>query len=248
MRLLILLTLCFCVSFAELLDFRVIEDAKVRYRNKDYNNAIKLYSKVKHKKGAMFNLANSYFKVGNYEKALEVYLEIDDDFLEFQRLYNMGNTYAKLGEIDKSIQSYEAAMKIQKDDDIKYNLILLKKIQKQKLGKRYSTGMDKKGKSNEKKDDKEVVDNDKTLLEFNNEDIVKKSKNGMGNREKQSQDKYNTLKRESNSKAIKSAKDIEVDSVVAHRKYNRMLNQNEVHTLMLPLSKKEEVENEENPW
>ncbi len=250
-----LMLLAFCAIFlqAGLLDFRDISQAKNSYRSGDYASAIKEFGKVKDKNGALYDLANSYYKAKKYKKALSEYKKVDNPKLDFKKLHNMGNTYANLGKIDEAIKSYEDALKIKKDKDTKYNLDLLKKLKKKQKKKEEKK---KKNSKKKKKDSKKDKKDKKTKGNGNNNKNNKQDKKTKGNREKQNQDKNSKKKnkkqrdkkqRDKKQQGIKKKK-VQPISDMEERKYKKMLNQRGINTLLLPLSTKGEKRNEENPW
>ncbi|MGD8306960.1 MAG: tetratricopeptide repeat protein, partial [Ignavibacteria bacterium] len=68
--------------------------------------------------------ANTYYREGSYEKAIEIYESlVDEGYLGVSLFYNLGNTYYRVGKIGYSILYYEKALKLDpSDDDIKHNL------------------------------------------------------------------------------------------------------------------------------
>lgn len=71
-----------------------------------------------------FELANKSYLDGNFEKAKEYYLEIENNGYKFFELYyNLGNTFFKLGDIPSAILYYERAKRINPSDpDLNFNL------------------------------------------------------------------------------------------------------------------------------
>ena len=113
---LIFITLTF--SWASVLDFKYLDDAKKAYENKDYEKAADSYSKVDNDE-AKFNQADSLYKAKKYDEALKAYSSISNKDLEFNKLYNMGNSYANLKDTEKAIKSYEDALKIKDNKEAK---------------------------------------------------------------------------------------------------------------------------------
>ncbi|NAS12486.1 tetratricopeptide repeat protein [Poritiphilus flavus] len=72
----------------------------------------------------LFNRATSAYNEGDYEKAIERYMEILDKGQHSAALYyNLGNSYYKLNQIAPSIYYYEKALLLQPNDpEIKTNL------------------------------------------------------------------------------------------------------------------------------
>lgn len=68
--------------------------------------------------------ANTYYREGSYEKAIEIYESlVEEGYLGVSLFYNLGNTYYRVGKIGYSILYYEKALKLDpSDDDIKHNL------------------------------------------------------------------------------------------------------------------------------
>ncbi|MEM7379708.1 MAG: tetratricopeptide repeat protein [Bacteroidota bacterium] len=78
----------------------------------------------------LFNRATSAYNEGDYEKAIERYLEILDKGQHSAALYyNLGNSYYKLNQIAPSIYYYEKALLLQPNDpEIKTNLSYAKNM------------------------------------------------------------------------------------------------------------------------
>ncbi len=73
---------------------------------------------------ALFNKATEAYNKGNYEKAIESYLNIIENGQHSAELYfNLGNSYYKLNQIAPSIYYYEKALLLKPNDpEIKNNL------------------------------------------------------------------------------------------------------------------------------
>ena len=117
---------------AGLFDFVSIHQANKAYENKDYQLAAEKFDSINND-AARLNQANSLYKQGLYKQALQKYQSIKREDLAFDRLYNSGNAYAKSGKINEAIDSYEKALKLQKDKDALFNLELLKKQKRRKI-------------------------------------------------------------------------------------------------------------------
>ena len=118
-------------------------------RNKDYEKAADSYSKVNSDE-SKFNEADSLYKAKKYDEALKTYSSISNKELEFNKLYNMGNSYANLKDIEKAIKSYEDALKIKEDEDAKYNLEIIKKLQQQRSSSKENNSDNKQNNENSK--------------------------------------------------------------------------------------------------
>ena len=74
-----------------------------------------------------YNLANSFYRLGSYEEAVEAYKKALSDktssVLKQKSYYNMGNAYYRMGYLEESIDAYKKALEINSGDiDSKFNL------------------------------------------------------------------------------------------------------------------------------
>ncbi len=74
-----------------------------------------------------YNLANSHYRLGHYEAALEAYRQAlsatPAPELQQKSHYNMGNAYYRMGYLDEAIESYKKALALNPGDmDSKFNL------------------------------------------------------------------------------------------------------------------------------
>ncbi len=74
-----------------------------------------------------YNLANSHYRLGRYEAAVEAYGQALSGTpaaeLKQKSYYNMGNAYYRMGYLDKAIESYKQALELNSGDmDSKFNL------------------------------------------------------------------------------------------------------------------------------
>lgn len=68
--------------------------------------------------GNTFEEANRYYSVKQYDKALEIYLELlKQNALSANLFYNIGNCYYRLNQIGYAILYYEKAYKLNPDDE-----------------------------------------------------------------------------------------------------------------------------------
>ena len=115
---------------SSILDFKTIKDANTAYENNQFQEASKEFSKLDSNAQRDYDLANSYYKSNDYDKAIDLYKNINSSSkdLEFKKLHNLGNAYAKKEDFQNAINSYEEALKIQNDPKTRENLELVKKI------------------------------------------------------------------------------------------------------------------------
>jgi len=214
-------------SYGGMLDFNYLEKANKAFNKGDFKSASDNYSKVNSDE-ARYDLANSLYKQKKYKEALSTYKSISNKDLEFAKLHNMGNCQAQLKQNDEAIKSYQDALKIKDDKDTKFNLELLKK-QKKKNDKKK-----KENKKNQKKNDKK-----------NQKDKQKGDKNKQDKKQNKNE-KSKDKKKKSQEQKEKQKKNPPISNM-EERKWQKMLNQKEINTLMLPIRKGEQ-ENETKPW
>lgn len=94
---------------------------------------------------ALFNRATESYNVGEYQKAVDSYLEILDNGNHSGELYyNLGNTYYKLNEIAPSIYYYEKALLLKPNDaEITNNLAYAQNMTLDAIDKMPETGLSK---------------------------------------------------------------------------------------------------------
>lgn len=138
---------------AGIFDFLDLKKAKESYQNNEFNESIKIYEKLlrnSNRNELHFNLANSYYKNKEYQKALNEYQKIqtEDPIFSSQVLHNIGNTQALLGNIDEAILSYEKALKLREDNDTRTNLELLKRLKEPQKNEQKEENKNQKDQSN----------------------------------------------------------------------------------------------------
>jgi Ca-activated chloride channel family protein len=229
MKTLLSLTLLSNLIYASLFDFNYLGNAKEAYNDKNYSKAEELYKKVDLEE-ARFNLADTLYRQKKYKEALQAYNIISDEKLQFKKLHNIGNTHAKMNKIDDAIKSYEEALNLKDDSDTKFNLELLKK---KKEEEKKDKNKNDKNKKDDKKEDKEQN--------------KKKEKKQEDEKKEKKQDE--TKKQDQKEKQEKMDKEKQPPITnMEEKKWQKMLNQRGVNTLMIPLNNKGEKRNETNPW
>lgn len=113
-----------------IIDFKIISEANEAYENQKYEEASSNFQKIDSNEFRDYNLANSLYKSNEFEKAIELYknIQTSSNDLEFKRLHNLGNAYAKNKNFNEAINSYEKALKLKNDKKTKENLELVKKV------------------------------------------------------------------------------------------------------------------------
>ncbi len=239
---------------ASLLDFKWLQDAKEAYQEGNYTQALKTFQKVEKKSDALlYDQANSYYKEGNYTQAQKLYAQIQDPKLAFKKWHNLGNSYAQLGKLDEGINAYEEALKIKEDKDTQFNLELLKKKKKeQEQKKKDQQNKDQKQNDKNKQDqqNKDQKQNDKNKQDQQNKDQKQNDKNKQDKEQKDQQKRKEQDEKERQKQqahAMQQAKK-EPISDKEMRKYQKMLDQRGINTLMLPITNKGEKNEEIKPW
>ena len=134
-------------------------DGIAAYEKGDFEQALKHFIdaqlKAPDKPETLYNVADAYYKTGNFDAAAEHYkqaLETDDEQLKRKALYNLGNAEFRRGKAKEAIGHYEAALAIDPDDrQTKENLAFVKKILEQQPSEEDRKNQDKKnqGQDNE---------------------------------------------------------------------------------------------------
>ena len=118
-------------------------DSKARegithYNREEFDQAAKKFQESQQEKpenpDVAYNLANSRYRLGRYEEAVEAYkkalTEKTPTHLKQKSYYNMGNAYYRMGYMDEAIDSYKKALELNTGDmDSKFNLEWVRKQQ-----------------------------------------------------------------------------------------------------------------------
>ncbi|MGM0533580.1 MAG: VWA domain-containing protein [Campylobacterota bacterium] len=136
-----------------------LQKARSAYENQQFEKAIQAYKDVAQSAKRDYNIANGYYKLGAYEKALTYYKSVDTgDARLYQKLqHNLGNTYFQQEKYDLAVKHYQNALDISRDEATRKNLELAqkrlqKKRDKQQQSDKPSAGADtKKGSDAAKK-------------------------------------------------------------------------------------------------
>ena len=128
------------------------------YQKQKYNQASKKFYKAHQEKPndpkISYNLGNSLYKQGDYEKALQNYSRLieqkPDSSMNQNTNYNMGNVLFRMNKLEESIVAYKKALELDPSDmDSKFNLEFVReKIKKNK--KKQNQDKSKKNKEDQK--------------------------------------------------------------------------------------------------
>ncbi len=118
------------------------QEGLVNFNNQDYQRAQEKFSDANWK-------AASFYRMGDYEKALREYQKTND----VTGLYNQGNALAKSGKIDEAIKKYEEVLQQQPNhEDAKFNLEYLKRQQNQQQNQQSQQNQQQPSDNNEEND------------------------------------------------------------------------------------------------
>ena len=237
--LMILISLCFYsnsnLNASSILDFTTIKEAKKAYTNEEYEQAAKQFEKLDSSEYRDYNLANSLYKSNNFDKAIDLYKNIQssNNDLEFKRLHNLANSYAKKNDFQNAISNYENALKLKNDKKTKENLELVKKALEDQNKKEQENNNDQKDEDKKQEKQKEESQNN-NKPEEQKEQEKKEAQEKSQNTNKNSQDEQNKNQEQqmSNYEEEKWLKQIE------NQKTNSLLKKMES-------SKKNSIS---NPW
>ena len=113
------------------------------YQAGDYEKALKHFVDAQlgapDKAESLYNVANGYYKTGNFDAAVEHYekvLETEDETLKQKALFNLGNAEFKRGDAKAAIKHYKEALDLDPDDQLtKENLEFVQKALEQQQQK-----------------------------------------------------------------------------------------------------------------
>ena len=145
------------LNASSILDFQSIKEANKAYENKEYDKASSEFKKLDSNEFRDYNLANSYYKANDFDKAIELYenIQSSNKDLEFKKLHNLGNSYANKNDLKNAISTYEKALKLKNDKETKENLMLLKKVLDKEDKKQENQQENQKQEKNESKEKEE---------------------------------------------------------------------------------------------
>ena len=191
--------------YAGLLDFMELEKAKSAYEAGEYEksqNIYNTYQKQTDKSDVNYNIANAQYKQGKYKESIESYKKatFDDKESRAKNFSNLGNAYVKSNDekmLQKAVESYEEALKIIEDTDVRENLEAVKKFIKEQEKKEQEK---QKGKDDKKDEDKKEGDKDKKEDKKDNQS----DKDGESKKDKDKQEGEKDKKSDKKSEEEKS--------------------------------------------
>ena len=119
-----------------------IEKGSSLYNEEQYDEAMKAFVDAQiespEEPKLKYNLANTHYKMNNYEEAVKNYQDVaataQDIQLEEKSLYNIGNALYRQGKLEEAIEYYKKALELDPNDqDAKYNLEFVREEIKRRL-------------------------------------------------------------------------------------------------------------------
>lgn len=191
------------------------------YKSKDYKDAEIDYRKSLEQNPnssvALYNLANSLYKQGNYDEAKEKYEALSNENFSKRELarvfHNLGNSYLKNKKYDESIDSYINALKNNPNDkDTKYNLayaraMLAKQQQQNKNKNKNGQNKDQQNKQNQNKENGDKNKDQNKQNQDNQAQNQNKDSQNKQNGDKQQNDRADNKKQGHNGQKPKISKE-----------------------------------------
>ncbi|MCB0702075.1 MAG: tetratricopeptide repeat protein [Candidatus Kapaibacterium sp.] len=182
------------------------KDAEIDYRKsleKNPNSSI-----------AKYNLANSLYKQGNYQEAMEKYKELSSENFSKRELskvfHNLGNSLMEDKKYQESVDAYINALKNNpKDEDTKYNLAYAREMLRKQQQQDKNKDKDKNDK-NDKNKDKQDQNKDNKDNKDNKGDKDNKNKDQQ-NQDQQDKDNQKGDKDKDKQNDKKDSKDGQQD-------------------------------------
>ena len=133
--LVILFSLLGIQAEASMLDGYYLHQAYKSYQTDDLNRTKKLLLEIETASlQSQFALANTYYRLHDYKKAIMLYRTIHTTSPKIKQklYYNIANSYVMLKTYDKAKLYYTKALQLGKDSDTEHNLALITLLQKRK--------------------------------------------------------------------------------------------------------------------
>lgn len=121
-----------------------VEEGNRQFAAGEYEKALGIYADAAavfdpESRELHFNIGDSWYKQGDYQKAIEEYSRVfgsNDVLLEAKAHYNIGNASFEQEDYAGAIEAYVRSLKLNnKDEDAKYNLEVARKKLKEQLDK-----------------------------------------------------------------------------------------------------------------
>ncbi|WP_345992370.1 VWA domain-containing protein [Sulfurimonas sp. HSL-1716] len=208
-------------SYAGIMDFKLVDDAKKSYEKGDYKKSSLLYDKYvkEHDTNeANYNLASALYKDKKYKKASHLYNSVHfaDKKKQAGVLYNLANSYAKSGKLQEALDTYNKSLSLKDDEDAKINRDIIEKLLKKRKNKKQNQQnkkqqQNKQNNQNNKSGQNNQKDQNKQGQNKNGQDQNKqngknnKNSDNQGSQNKQNQKEQNKNGQNDSKKSSKAA-------------------------------------------
>ena len=119
-----------------------IEKGSALYDGKKYDEAVKSFIDAQiespENPKLKYNVANTHYKMRNYEEAVKNYQDVaataQDIQLEEKSIYNIGNCMYRQGRLEEAVEYYKKALELDPNDqEAKYNLEFVREEIKKRI-------------------------------------------------------------------------------------------------------------------
>ncbi len=247
MRKFLLIFIISISAFASILDFKYINAAKEAYQNGDYKKAIENYIKVEDKNDKIL-----FNLADSYYKAKEY----EKAFRLYREIKDKNLEFKKLHNMGNTLAhlgKIDEAIRVYekalkiKEDKDTRFNLELLKKMKKNQKKKQNNKNNKQNKNNKKNNNKQNKNSNQNNK--NKKDQNKSNKENSKENKNNKQKNQNKGKKDKKLKPKPNLKPAPISNMEV-RKYEKMLNKRGVNTLLLPLNTKGErkYENNINPW
>ncbi len=191
---------------SSLLDWFYIQNANENIKNGDYQNAIANYKKLESSDEVNFNIGNSFYLDGNYSEAIENFKKVSDD-LKQKALYNIGNSKVKLNDLNGAKESYENALQISEQANIRENLEWVKNRLKQNENNQSKNQENNQQQQNQDKQDQNQSQSQNSDSQENNQTQQKNSSDKKNDKRDGSDKSESENQNDKNSKSSEKKDD-----------------------------------------
>ncbi|GAB5464888.1 MAG: hypothetical protein Kapaf2KO_03240 [Candidatus Kapaibacteriales bacterium] len=133
-----------------------------------------------------YNLGNSHYRGGDYQKAYDSYLDMGD--IDADGHFNRGNAMMGLQKYDKAVEAFKEALKLNpKDQDAKYNLSYALEKLKQQQNQDKDQNKDGQDQQDQQNKDQDQKKDDQKKDDKGQNDKQDQNKDGKGDQDKKDQ-------------------------------------------------------------
>ena len=220
----VLLALIGINAQADMRSFSTESAGDTAYAEQRYLDELEMYKKTaQNSPEDFYNLANAYYKAGQYEEAIDTYTGVRSRSADLKHkvFHNLGNAYVRLEMYEEARQAYKKSLILKYDKQTDENLL---HISKAKKADGLQTGQQKGKKKNESK---------KVNSKADKKDTQKKKGAGSSNMKVSAQSGAGTKQKGKKAKTQAQVQFNNKQSGLSYKQYELI---NERNT------------NEENPW